>query len=520
MAQKRRRFLQQGAMAIAGTFAAPPVLFGVEPRDLVVETGNGKVRGVTHEGVRLFRGIPYGGDTSGRNRFKPPVKPIAWAGVRDCTDWGHIAPQRVSTGEVSDYTRMVGWNNYRGGLSEDCLDLNIWAPVKSRGRRAVMVAFHGGGFTSGSGNLAALDGTRLAAHGDVVVVTVNHRLGALGYADLSAFGGPEFASSGVAGMMDCVAALQWVRDNIEKFGGDPGQVTIFGQSGGGGKCSTLMCMPSAHGLFHRAALQSGSTIRLTHREAAQKNAEVLLAKLGVGRGELGKLQSLPFEQIVAAQAAAGPVVDGMVVPRDPFDPDAPALSADVPMIIGTCLEDQGLNMTDWDIDEDGLKAWTDTQVPGKSAPILAEYRRLYPRKRPFLIKAMTATDKAWRRNAVLQAERKTAQGRAPAYMYRWDWPTPAYGGKFGAIHGADLSMSFANADTDVGMNTPQARLMADRLGSAYLAFAKTGNPDHRNIPHWPAYNSSDRPAMIFDASTRVENDPNRVLRLMWDQFAA
>ena len=407
---------------------------------LVVNTSGGKVRGVATNGTRLFRGIPYGGDTSGKNRFMPPTAAAPWAGVRDCTDWGHIAPQRVATGTVSDYTRLVGWNNYRGGLSEDCLNLNIWTPATHGSKRAVMVAFHGGGFTSGSGNLVALEGDHLARNGDVVVVTVNHRLGALGYLDLSALGGADFAASGVAGMMDCAAALAWVQGNIANFGGDPGKVMIFGQSGGGAKCSTLMCMPSAKGLFHQAAMQSGSTIKLTHRDIAQKNAEALLAKLGLGKGDLGKLQTIPFEQIVAAQAAAGPVVDGVVIPRDPFDPDAPAISADVPMIIGTCLEDQGLGMTEWDLGEDGLQSWAETQAPGKSATILLEYRKLYPAKRPFLIKAMIATDKVWRRNAVLQAERKTAQGRAPAYMYRWDWPTPADGGKFGAVHGTDLSI--------------------------------------------------------------------------------
>jgi para-nitrobenzyl esterase len=517
--QERRGFLRQAAGAIAGVVAAPAIALGREKDRLVVPTTNGKVRGVMHKAVRLFRGIPYGGDTSGRNRFMPPTRAAAWSGVRDCTGWGHIAPQHVATGTVSDYTRLVGWNNYRGGLSEDCLNLNIWAPRGRDGRRAVMVAFHGGGFTSGSGNLVALEGDHLTREGDVVVVTVNHRLGALGYTDLSALGGADFATSGVAGMMDCAAALAWVRDNIENFGGDPGKVMIFGQSGGGAKCSTLMCMPSAKGLFHRAAMQSGSTIKLTHHDVARRNADALLAKLGLTGNDLSKLQTMAFEQVVTAQAAAGPVVDGVVIPRDPFDPDAPAISSAVPMIIGTCLEDQGLSMTDWDIDEAGLKAWTESQIPGKADMILAQYRKLYPNKRPFLIKAMIATDKAWRRNAVLQAERKTAQGGAPAYMYRWDWPTPADGGKFGAIHGTDLSMSFANADTGMGTNSPQAQLMAQRLGSAYLAFAKTGDPNNANIPHWPPYEADTRPVMVFDTNTRLEKDPNRELRLMWNQMA-
>ena len=311
---------------------------------------------------------------------------------------------------------MVGWNNYRGGMSEDCLVVNVWTPaLKDGGNRTVMVCFHGGGFTSGSGNLVALEGDHLVRTGNVVVVNVNHRLGALGYLDLSAFGGPELATSGVAGMMDCVAALRWVRDNIENFGGNPASVLVFGQSGGGGKCSTLMAMPSAKGLFHRVALQSGSTLRIARHETAQKNAEALLTKLEVAKGDLAKLQSLPFEQIIAAQTNAGPVMDGVVVPRDPFDPDAPAISADVPMLVGTCLEDAGLNMTDWDADEAALQIWVEAQVPGKSAEVIAAYRKLYPGKRPYLIKAMIATDRSGRRNSVTQAERKVAQGTAPVY---------------------------------------------------------------------------------------------------------
>jgi para-nitrobenzyl esterase len=249
-------------------------------------------------------------------------------------------------------------------------------------------------------------------------------------------------------------------------------------------------------------------------------AEALLTKLGLTKNDLGKLQTLPFEQVLGAQGAVGPVVDGVVVPRDPFTPDAPAVSASVPLMIGSCLEDSGLNMTDWDIDGQGLAAWTETQAPGKGAMVLAQYRKLYPAKKPFFIKAMIATDKGLRRNVVQQAERKAAQGTAPAFVYRWDWQTPAQGGKFGAIHGTDLSMSFSNPDTDVGTNTPSARAMARRIGDATIAFAKTGNPDCAAIPHWPAYDAANRAMMIFDDRTRVENDPNRDLRVMWNGLLA
>jgi para-nitrobenzyl esterase len=518
MSVPRRHFLKT-SLALAGALGAPNLVLA-QGGDTIAQTSNGSVRGRSENGLKVFRGIPYGGDTGGKNRFMPPTAVPAWAGTRDCTDWGHVAPKPVSSAPPSDYGRMVGWSNYRGGLSEDCLNLNVWTPGLDNKKRAVMVIIHGGGYTSGSGNLVALEGDHAAKAGDIVVVTINHRLGALGYTDLSAQGDTAFASSGVVGMMDLVQALQWVRGNIDRFGGDPGRVLITGQSGGGGKVSTLLAMPSGKGLFHRAVIQSGSTITLTHHEAAQRNAETLLTRLGVAHGDIGKLQALPFELLMAAQGGGGPVVDGVIVPRDPFAPDAPATSAGVPLMIGSCLEDSGLNMTDWNIDEKGLAAWTETQVPGKGTMVLAEYRKFYPAKKPFFIKAMIATDKGLRRNTVIQAERKAAQGTAPAFMYRWDWQTPAQGGKFGAIHGTDLSMSFSNPDTDVGTGTPSARAMARRIGDATIAFAKTGKPDCAAIPHWPAYDAATRATMIFDDRTRVENDPNRALRAMWNGLLA
>jgi para-nitrobenzyl esterase len=514
----RRRFLQQMSFVAAASLVAPRFTFG-QARELVADTTLGKVRGLTIDGVHSFRGIPYGGDTAGKNRFMPPTRPRPWTGVRDCTDWGHIAPRPVSSNPPSEYTLAVGWNNNRGGLSEDCLNVNVWTrALRDGGNRAVMVCFHGGGYTSGSANLVALEGQHLVRTGDVVVVNVNHRLGALGYLDLSAFGGPELKSSANVGMLDCVAALEWVRDNIASFGGNPNNVMIFGQSGGGGKCSTLMVMPAAKGLFHRVALQSGSTLRSGRHETAQRAAETLWTKLGVAKGDLAKLQAIPFEQVVAAQQNTGPVMDGVVVPRDPFDPDAPAISSHVPMIIGTCLEDSSYNINAPVADDAELLAWVETQAAGKSAEIVAAYRAIYPKKTAFMLRGMIATDRAGRRNAVTQAERKAAQAVAPAFMYRWDWPAPAANGRWGATHGTDLSPSFANPATPMSMNTPEAQVMARRIGSAFIAFAKSGKPDNPEIPHWPAYDTASRSVMIFDSQTRVDADPNRELRQLWDRL--
>jgi para-nitrobenzyl esterase len=513
----RRTLLARGGVLGTGLLAPNIVLAQGGP--LIVETTAGRVRGFRADGVVQFRGIPYGGDTSGRNRFMPPTAPPTWAGERDCTQWGHVAPQRNST-NPDDYGRMVGWTNYRGGMSEDCLVLNVWTPAADAKKRAVMVVFHGGGFTSGSGNLVALEGQFMARAGDMVVVTVNHRLGALGYLDLAGVGGGEFAASGMVGMMDCAQALAWVRDNIARFGGDPQRVAVSGQSGGGGKVSVLLAMPSAARLIRRAAIQSGSTITVATPEAARATAEQLLDKLGIARGDVARLQTLPVDQLIAAQGQIGPVVDGRVLPRQPFDPDAPAISADVPLLIGTCLEDFGFTLADKSDTEPSLRAFAEEQAPGRAAELLATYRRLYPTKRPYLIKAMIATDVRTRRNAVLQAERKAAQGHAPAYVYRWDWPAPGGDGRWGAVHGTDLSVSMSNPTTPVTLDTPGARVMARRIGQAFIAFAKTGNPDHPAIPHWPAYDAGKRPVMVFDTQTRVVDDPDRDLRLMWHRIKA
>jgi para-nitrobenzyl esterase len=520
----RRHFIRTAACAAAGAVAAPHLLIA-QGGDGIVETTHGRVRGVTIDGVTWFRGIPYGADTAGRNRFMPPQEAPNWPGVRECTDWGHVAPQRINPNS-SEYTKYVGWDNYRGGMSEDCLVVNVWTPaVRDNRRRPVLFIIHGGGFTSGSGNLAALEGQHLAKLANMVVVTVSHRLGALGFLDLSAFGGEEVATSGNVGLMDLVLALRWVRDNIAQFGGDPGSVTITGQSGGGGKCSHLMAMPSARGLFHKAAVQSGSTLKTGRHEEHQKDAERLWTQMGVAKGDLMKLQSVPFKDLVETQTNAGPVLDGDVVPRDPFDPDAPAVSATVPMIIGTCLEDWGFTMTDTSEDEASTRKWIEAQLRPLKAEqqadaVLALYRKHHPGENGFLLRAIMATDQSMRRNAIAQAERKAAQGAAPAYMYRWDWPAHGVGARWGAVHGTDLSPAFANPTTAMTGNTEGGRRLALQLGSSFAALARTGNPRNPNVPAWSPYDAKRRAVMVFGAQTRLVNDPDGELREMWNQILA
>ncbi len=541
----RREFLKTSTMTLAAAAAtaaaatlasgparaqeaAPPrgALSGGATGNIFVETdtATGRVQGIQTAGVKEFKGIPYGATTGGRNRFMPPKKPVPWKGVRECLAHGQISPQ-VPADLRSDYAMMIHWDYHPGGMGEDCLSLNIWTPgLKDGAKRAVLVSFHGGGFTTGSGNAIGYDGAQLARFGDVVVVTVNHRLGVLGYTHLADLGAPaEFAYAGVAGIMDLAASLQWVRDNIENFGGDPNNVMIFGQSGGGAKTSSMLANPAAKGLFHRAAVQSGSMLKFVARDRATQNSEALLKQLGIEKSRIADLQKVSWQQLLEAQAAAsaaapglggGPVLDGKYLTHDPFDPAAPPESAEIPLIVSTTLEDAALALTNFSLSEPDLKALLDKRYKDKSADILAMYRKYYPEKSPYLIQAQVFTDAGFRRSAYKQAELKAAQGRGAIYMYEWDWPTPSFGGRYGAVHGLDVSGSFREARDGNDM----ARV-ADQLSSCWVAFAKTGNPNNPRIPPWPTYDAKTRATMVFGTPTQMENDPRGEIRNFWEHMA-
>jgi para-nitrobenzyl esterase len=491
-----------------------------------VNTTYGKVQGMANTGIKEFKGIPYGASTGGKNRFMPPKKPAPWTGVRECLAYGQISPQTLAN-LTSDYGMMIQWDRHVGGMGEDVLSLNIWTPGVNDGKkRAVMVSFHGGGFATGSGNAPGYDGAQLARFGDVVVVTVNHRLASLGYLHLADLGAPpEFAQAGVTGIMDLVASLEWVRDNIENFGGDPNKVMIFGQSGGGAKTTTILATPSAKGLFRSAGVQSGSALRLATRETATKSAEALLAKLGIAKGNIADLQKLTWQQILQAQSSLGagvgfsPVIDGTVLPHHPFDPVAPPESADVPVVISTTLEDAALGLTNFNLDEAGLKEILRKRFEGKGDEIYALYRKHNPKKSPFLIQAQVLTDAGGRRSAITQAERKAALGKASAYMYLWSWESPGFGGKFGAVHGIDVSASFYSYRDGIGgTGSPQQLTLWNKFASGWVALAKTGNPNNPNLPEWRGYDAATRATMVFDNDPRVENDPRSEIRKFWEQM--
>ncbi len=534
----RRDFLRSSALTLTaasltslasraalGQETPPRPLGGSATGKLFVDTDTayGKVQGIQTTGIKEFKGVPYGASTGGRNRFMPPKKPAPWKGVRECLGYGQVSPQAL-TDLRSDYGMMIHWDIQPSGMGEDCLTLNVWTPGLNDGaKRPVLVSFHGGGFTTGSSNAIGFDGAQLARFGDVVVVTVNHRLAAFGYTHLADLGAPaEFAYAGVAGMMDLTASLEWVRDNIENFGGDPGNVMIFGQSGGGAKTSAMLATPSAQGLFQRAAVQSGSLLKLTPRDRATRITEALLKQLDIPKTRIADLQKVSWQQLLEAQVAAGaaapglsasPVLDGKYFTHDPFDPSAPAESAQVPLIVSTALEDAALGLTNFTLSEAELKTLLDKRYGANGAGILPMYRKYYPEKSPFLVQAQIFTDAGFRRSAFKQAELKAAQGTGAIYMYEWDWPTPAFGGRYGAVHGLDVSGSFREAREGNDM----ARV-ADELSSAWVAFAKTGNPNNSRIPPWSTYNAQTRATMLFGTPTQQVNDPRAEMRKFWEQM--
>jgi para-nitrobenzyl esterase len=532
----RRKFLKQSSMLVAAAGARVLVPTHSHAQNVstlfaTAETTSGKVQGMDVYGIRRFLGIPYSASTSGKNRYMPPRKPAPWSGTRDAFDYPQISPQSWADPR-SEYVRAIDWDKQTGGMGEDCLALNIWTPaLKDGGKRPVMVSFHGGGFSTGSAAQPGYYGDPLARFGDVVVVTMNHRLSALGFLHLADLGAPpEFAHAGNVGMLDLVACLEWIRENIENFGGDPNRVFIFGQSGGGRKTSVMLALPSGKGLFHRAAVQSGSMLRVLSRERATIIAEKLLKQVGLDKKRIPDLQKLRWEQILDAQLAVGatsplggflPVVDGEILPRQPFDPTAPEVSAGVPMIISTALHDAGLNLTNYDLDEAGLKTVVQKALNDKADQaerVLAVYRKAHPDISPFLIQAQIMTDRGYRADSYVQAVRKAGLNQAPAYFYIWQWPSPAFQGKFGAIHGTDVGMVFHNTRGLIEGDTPESRTLAHQAASAWVAFAKTGDPNNPAIPHWAPYDAQGRATLLFDHNTHVESDPLREFRMLWEEL--
>lgn len=528
----RRDFLKQTSLVAAASTLPLARAWPQGPRFVTADTMHGEIRGLYEHGIASFKGIPYGDTTAGANRFVPPRRPKPWTGVRDALDWGPSAPQREPgvtprVGPLAVSTRDLPPEG------EDCLVLNVWTPGGDDARRPVMVWCHGGGFASGSGSSPVTDGANLARRGDVVVVSVNHRLNVLGFTFLEALDG-DFAGSGDAGMLDLVAALEWVRDNIARFGGDPDNVTVFGQSGGGRKVATLLTMPAAKGLFHRAIIQSGATLELVEREQATRVARALLGELGLTPSNLRELQRLPVDRILAAYFATvrkmnvdqmtmgfSPTVDGRAVPRHPFEPDASAVSAEVPVMLGSTRTEltSSADAAAFSLDEAGLRERVEALLGRHAEHALEVYARAHPEATPSERYFLIASDERYGAPVMKIAERRAALEAGPVYLYYFAWASPYEGGKYQSPHTIEIPFAFHNLEASpLTAGVPRARTLADTVSDAWLAFARTGDPNTAGLAHWPAFDAANRPTMIFDDAPAVANDPIRAEREL--MFAA
>jgi len=512
--------------------------------DPVAETVYGKVRGIVKEGIYCFRGIRYGATTGGENRFMPPQKPEPWGGVLDALQFGNSTPQ--TNPETSDpivgsfLTDVFSGSGGREAPpeSEDCLFLNVWTPGLNDGKkRPVMFWLHGGGFTGGSASAPLYFGHNLAKRGDVVVVTINHRLNVFGFSHFGDLGGPEYAHSGNLGMLDAIAALKWVRDNIEPFGGDPKRVMIFGESGGGQKVSMLMGSPPARGLFHRAVIQSGPGVKMLDRDQATRVSELLLEELGLNQTRLNEVKTRPVKDLLVAHyrvlAKLGrglpgflnsfaPVIDPAVLPAHPFYPTASPIGKDVPLIVGCNRTEMTLFLfTDqkaFSLDEAGLKKRISRFLGEHTDRVLGVYKEAYPTYTPTDLYVRIWTDYPTTQYSINIAERQAELNGAPAYLYRFDWETPILDGKLKSPHALEIAFVFDNikyAKAFAG-GGDDAYALAAKISDAWTAFAATGNPNtpKSGFPDWRPYDGDKRATMLFSNDTQCVDDPQKAERIV------
>jgi para-nitrobenzyl esterase len=536
----RRRLLAGGA-AVAGVLALPMAACAADaPSETVeIQVAEGRLRGLRTGGVDAYKGVPYGAGVSGAARFKP-ARPVApWTGVRDAT--------RLGTPSLQDPTTVYGRNEPAPG--EDCLVLNVWTPAGGGKGRPVMFYSHGGGYTTGSGGSTAQDGSMLAREHDVVVVATNHRLGVLGYLYLGELGGADYAGSGNQGLSDIVLALKWVARNIAAFGGDPANVTIFGESGGGAKTSCLYAMPSVAPLFSKAIIQSGPVVRITAPDVAAQTTRMFLEQLGIAPVDWRKLLDVPAPQILAAQKALsakvksdsggwrgiqsltpgtyGPILDGALLPHHPFDPTAPASAADKPLMIGWLDNEAaffawtGKDVEAFRLDEAGLKARLSGRFGDQAQALIDAYRSDRPGATPSDLYLAAASYYAMGAGSVVAAERKAAQGRAPAYVYniayRSNRKMDGTDIELGAMHASDIPLVFntvASPDTLAG-NRADRFAAAKNISTMWANFARTGRPSAPGQPAWPAYDLKTRQTMVLDVTCSVVPDRFGAERRVW-----
>ncbi len=527
----RRSFLGSTSIATAGMYLAAQAPFTMA-QDLrlsdvgqTVSTRHGRVRCLMREGVQQFWGVPYGAPTDGENRFMPPKAPTAWSGVKDVFQIGNRCYQGPNAFEPSPVVLAMNRQEQEG---EDCLNLNVFTPAPDSNSRPVMVWMHGGGHRYGSGNYLMYDGTLLAKKEDVVVVSVSHRLNIFGYMHLADIGGEKWSQSTNMGTQDLVAALQWVQDNIAEFGGDPDRVTIFGQSGGGGKTSSLMAVPAASGLFHRAIAQSGSSIRGMTSDDANEGVSRYLSKLGINANQLDRLQALTPQQIQDAfygdpelnRFPMGPVVDGNFIPRHPWDPSAPAYSADVPFMAGSVETEYGwVGPPPYELsDTDMLDLFRNRISNGneqQARDLISLYQDKFPDRRNRMLWLTAESDNSRRWNAQYLNEMKYQQGSAPSYLYLFDWHSPVHDNRMGSYHTLEIPFIFNNVDVAASMTGADSYRyeLAHVMSAAWAAFARNGDPNHADMPTWAPFTTENYPTMMFGEDVRAVNDPNRDERL-------
>jgi len=504
----------------------------------VADTQYGKVRGYQLRGIYYFLGIPYGADTSGTNRFMPPQKPKPWTEVYPALWWGNAAPQNMENRYANPYASFRDHWNY-DDVSEDCLRINVFTPAINDGKkRPVMLWLHGGGYTSGNGSEQdGYNGENFARFGDVVFCSVNHRLGPLGYCNLAGAGGDAFAASGNVGMLDIVAALEWIRDNIENFGGDPGNVTIMGQSGGGAKVCTLTAMPAAKGLFHKAVVLSGASIRCGEKDYAEKLGAYVLKEAGLRPTQIKKLQEMPWKDFYAIAVKAqqklnaelppgngmrrgfGPFVDGTFIPQHPYFPEPAPTAAQIPMIICSTLNEMAPSWTDASLESITLgqvvekikeRAGFGPGLGDKAKEVVDAYAKAFPDKKPVEIWSMVSSN---RQSVVALADAKSKQ-EAPVYVSWFCWKPPLFDNRIGAFHCVDICFWYYNTDlmlTHTGGGA-RPRKLATRMAGHLVQFMKTGDPNGGNLQNWPKYTSAKGEVMVFDDVCEVKNDPDREAR--------
>ncbi len=501
----------------------------------IADTVYGKVQGFLLRGIYQFRGIPYGADTGGKNRFMPPQKPEKWDNIRPAVWWGNSAPQIMDNRYGNVWSSYADHWNY-DDVSEDCLKLNVWTPAIADGKkRPVIFWLHGGGYTNGNGiEQDGYDGENLARKGDVVFVSINHRLGPIGFSDLSGVGGEKYKDSGNVGALDMAAALEWVKENIANFGGDPDNVTIMGQSGGGAKVCVLTAMPKAKGLIHKAVPLSGSSTQALDQSYSQKLGSYILKDAGLKASEIDKLQEMPWkEYILLANKArrtlaeegegAGffrggfaPVADGNNIPKGKFYSNDNSVSSDVPMLICSTFHEWGMSRTLPEMEEiseekaiEMLKERAGFRggLGDKAPEVYDAYKKIFPDAKPIEIMTLIASN----RKSVVETATAKSNEKAPVYVAWFGWEPPMFNNRMRAFHCLDICFWFANTDvmlTHTGGGA-RPRKLSEKMSDSLLNFMKSGDPNTDGLPQWPVFSVEKGETMVLNDNCEVQNDPDR-----------